>query len=63
MITAILEDTPSLKAIIQPKGQVIFAKINPLNSVLKATIESKVEMESYYEVGNESGGYTIIIGD
>lgn len=74
MITVRIEDFPSLKATIQPKNQVIFAKVGQSDNSLKATItamdqtltakiEQKVEMEPYYEVGNESGGFTIIIGD
>lgn len=74
MITARIETNPSLKAVITPKDQVIFAKIDQSSRLMRATIapkdqtlyariEQKVELEPYYETDNTAGGTTIIIGE
>lgn len=73
MITARIEDYPSLKATINTSSEVIFAKIGAPSSltaaisnpdqILKATIVQKTELESYFETSNDAGGTTIIIGD
>ena len=74
MITAKLQDNPSLKAVITHNDNVIFGKIEardatikasiaPRDQILHAQIIQKVELESYYETSNEAGGNTIIIGD
>lgn len=74
MLTVQIESNPSLKAVITPRDQVIFAKIIQPNLKIKAVmtpkaqnlfakIEPKTELEPYYETGNEAGGTTIIIGE
>lgn len=63
MLTVQIESNPSLKAVITPRDQVIFAKINANDQILYAKFEQKVELEPYYETDNLAGGTTIIIGE
>ncbi len=63
MITATIETNQSLKAVIPPRDQVIFAKLNANDQILYAKFEQKVELEPYYETDNLAGGTTIIIGE
>lgn len=74
MLTVRIEQPQSLIARIEPKGQIIFAKLSDKNSLLKASltpgnqqllakIEQHVELEPYYETDNAAGGTTIIIGE
>lgn len=63
MLTVQIESNPSLKAVITPRDQVIFAKINANDQIIYAKFEQKVELEPYYETDNLAGGTTIIIGE
>lgn len=59
----IQQDNPILKAVINQNENSIKASITPQDQILRAYIFQKTETESYYEIGNEAGGNTIIIGD
>lgn len=66
MITAKVEvDTPRIVGKIIRHSNQIVGRIVPQGQIIKARITNDVDEipEPYYEVGNEAGGYTIIIGE
>lgn len=58
-------DTPRIKGVINTATPIIKGVIQPKAPTMIGRIKRAIDHEPdpYYEVANESGGFTIIIGD